>query len=59
VTTQVLQTTKQPVIDIRSLVEEGTWSTSRKQVLLLCALAIILDGLDNQILGFAIPSMVK
>ncbi len=48
-TTQVLETTKQPVIDIGSLAEEGTWSTSRKQVLLLCALAIILDGLDNQI----------
>lgn len=58
-TTQVLETTQQPVIDIGLLVEEGAWSTSRKQVLLLCALAIILDGLDNQILGFAIPSMIK
>jgi AAHS family 4-hydroxybenzoate transporter-like MFS transporter len=59
VTTQALETTQQPVIDIGLLAEEGIWSTSRKQVLLLCALAIILDGLDNQILGFAIPSMIK
>ncbi|MBR1177160.1 MFS transporter [Bradyrhizobium sp. KB893862 SZCCT0404] len=58
-TTQVLETTTQPVIDIGVLAEEGVWSTSRKQVLLLCALAIILDGLDNQILGFAIPSLIK
>jgi MFS transporter, AAHS family, 4-hydroxybenzoate transporter len=59
VTTQALETTQQPVIDIGSLAEQGIWSTSRKQVLLLCALAIVLDGLDNQILGFAIPSMIK
>ena len=58
-TTQALETTQQPVIDIGLLAEEGIWSTPRKQVLLLCALAIILDGLDNQILGFAIPSMIK
>ncbi|WP_157158049.1 MFS transporter [Bradyrhizobium genomosp. III] len=59
VTTQVLDAPQQRVIDIGSLAEEGTWNASRKQVLLLCALAIVLDGLDNQILGFAIPSMIK
>ncbi|WP_245335035.1 hypothetical protein [Bradyrhizobium mercantei] len=58
-TTQVLDELRKPVIDIGVLAEEGVWSTARKQVLLLCALAIILDGLDNQILGFAIPSMIK
>lgn len=58
-TTQTLETTQNPVIDIGSLAEDGAWTTPRKQVLLLCALAIILDGLDNQILGFAIPSMIK
>jgi AAHS family 4-hydroxybenzoate transporter-like MFS transporter len=45
-------------VDIGRLVDEGPWTTPRKQVLALCALAIILDGLDNQILGFAIPSMI-
>jgi MFS transporter, AAHS family, 4-hydroxybenzoate transporter len=59
VTTQILDTTQKPAIDIGSLAEEGTWNSSRKEVLLLCALAIILDGLDNQIFGFAIPSMIK
>jgi hypothetical protein len=58
-TTQVLDAAQRPVIDIGSLAEEGVWSRPRKQVLLLCALAIALDGLDNQILGFAIPSMIK
>lgn len=58
-TTQILDTTRNPAIDIGSLAEEGAWNASRKQVLLLCALAIVLDGLDNQILGFAIPSMIK
>lgn len=47
-----------PAVDLGLLVDDGVWTRSRKQVLLLCALAIILDGLDNQILGFAIPSMM-
>lgn len=45
-------------IDIGVIVDDGAWAPSRKKVLGLCALAIVLDGLDNQILGFAIPSML-
>jgi AAHS family 4-hydroxybenzoate transporter-like MFS transporter len=45
-------------VDIGQLVDEGAWSGSRKLVLVLAALAIVLDGLDNQVLGFAIPSMI-
>ncbi|MBR0900275.1 MFS transporter [Bradyrhizobium tropiciagri] len=58
-TTQVLEDPTRPVIDIGILAEEGAWNGARKGVLFLCALAIILDGLDNQALGFAIPSMIK
>ncbi|MBW7970235.1 MFS transporter [Bradyrhizobium sp. BR 10289] len=56
---QIAEDMRKPVVDIGVLAEEGAWSASRKGVLFLCALAIILDGLDNQILGFAIPSMIK
>lgn len=45
-------------VDVGAIVDDGDWTASRKGVLILCALAIVLDGLDNQILGFAIPSMI-
>lgn len=45
-------------IDIAALVDGGSWNASRKQVLFFCSLALIFDGLDNQILGFAIPSLI-
>ena len=45
-------------VDVGAIADNGTWTASRKGVLMLCALAIVLDGLDNQILGFAIPSMI-
>ncbi len=46
------------VVDIGSLVDDGPWTSPRKYVLMLCALALVFDGLDNQILGFAIPSLI-
>ncbi|PSH62118.1 MFS transporter [Phyllobacterium sophorae] len=49
---------QQPVVDIGRLVDDGPWVTSRKLVLLYCALALVFDGLDNQLLGFVIPSLI-
>ena len=34
-------------------------SSFRKRIILLTASAVVLDGLDNQLLGFAIPAVIK
>lgn len=48
-----------PVFDVSAPLEHGEWRGFQKFVLFLVALAIVLDGFDNQVLGFAIPSLVK
>lgn len=48
-----------PVYDIIGAIDAARWSGKQKIALALCALAIILDGFDNQILGLAIPGMIK
>jgi len=46
-------------VDVGRLLDEGNWSRYQKFVVLLTALTIIFDGADNQLLGFAIPSMMR
>jgi AAHS family 4-hydroxybenzoate transporter-like MFS transporter len=50
--------TKNPV-DVGALVDEGNWGGYLKFLVGLAALAIIFDGIDNQLLAVAIPSMMK
>jgi AAHS family 4-hydroxybenzoate transporter-like MFS transporter len=45
-------------IDIGALLDEGTWSGYQKLLVLATALAIILDGFDNQLLGAAVPALM-
>ena len=45
--------------DVGALLDEGRWSGYQKLLVAATALTIIFDGLDNQILGAAIPSMMK
>ena len=45
--------------DVAPPLEHGSWSTYQKFVLFLVASAIVLDGFDNQVLGFAIPALIK
>ena len=47
------------VLDVGSALDEGTWSPYQKLLVVGTALAIILDGLDNQLLGAALPAMMK
>lgn len=47
-----------PRVDIASVVGTGGWSRYQKLVFLLTTLAIILDGFDNQLVGFAMPSLL-
>jgi AAHS family 4-hydroxybenzoate transporter-like MFS transporter len=46
-------------VDIAPLLDTGSWTAYQKFVTALSALAIIFDGFDIQILGFAVPSLMK
>lgn len=46
-------------IEVDRLIDAGRWSGYQKRVLALCTAAILLDGLDNQILGFAMPALMQ
>jgi MFS transporter, AAHS family, 4-hydroxybenzoate transporter len=47
------------VIDVGTLLDSGSWTAYQKALTLLAALAVIFDGFDIQILGFAIPSIMR
>jgi AAHS family 4-hydroxybenzoate transporter-like MFS transporter len=46
-------------VDVGVLLDEGGWSGYQKLLIFGTALTIILDGIDNQLLGNAIPSMMR
>lgn len=48
-----------PPIDLARWLDEGSWSLFQKWVLVFAALAFAVDGLANQVLGLAIPSLVR
>ncbi|HEY6360597.1 MAG TPA: MFS transporter [Vicinamibacterales bacterium] len=45
--------------DVGSLLDDGHWSGYQKLLVGATALTIILDGLDNQLLGAAVPALMK
>lgn len=49
----------EPGINVSSFLDSGHWGTYQKLLTLLAALAIIFDGFDLQILGFAMPSIMR
>ena len=46
-------------IDVGALLDEARWSTYQKLLIVATASTIILDGLDNQLLGAAVPAMMR
>lgn len=46
-------------VDVGQVLDEGRWSGFQKLLIFGTALTIILDGIDNQLLGNAIPAMMK
>jgi AAHS family 4-hydroxybenzoate transporter-like MFS transporter len=50
---------QQKPIDIAALLDEGAWTARQKQFVLLTALTIVFDGIDNQLLGIAVPAMMR
>ncbi|RQR61724.1 MFS transporter [Burkholderia sp. Bp9126] len=48
-----------PSVDIGATLDDGPFTTMQKCVVLLAALAIVLDGFDGQLIGFAIPMLIR
>ncbi len=46
-------------IDIGQVLDEGRWGRRQKIFVFLTALTIVFDGVDNQLLGIAIPAMMR
>jgi AAHS family 4-hydroxybenzoate transporter-like MFS transporter len=46
-------------IDVGSVLDKGEWTGYQKLLIVGTALAIILDGIDNQLLGNAVPTLMK
>lgn len=46
-------------VDIGRVLDEGPFTRMQKLVVLLAALAIVFDGFDGQLIGFAIPLLIK
>ena len=45
--------------DIGQILDSGLWTTMQKVVVFLAALSIVMDGFDGQLIGFAIPVLIK
>jgi AAHS family 4-hydroxybenzoate transporter-like MFS transporter len=44
----------EPRFDVREAIDTGRWSPLQKGILALASLAVVLDGFDNQLLGFSV-----
>lgn len=45
--------------DIGRLLDDGAFTTVQKIVVFLAAMSIVVDGFDGQLIGYAIPLMIK
>ncbi|WP_323121084.1 MFS transporter [Burkholderia alba] len=46
-------------VDIGATLDHGPFTAMQRWVVLLAALSIVLDGFDSQLIGFAIPVLIK
>ena len=54
-----MTTIKTPPIDIERMLNEGRWTDYQKWLVFLTALTIVFDGFDNQLLGVALPTIMR
>jgi len=47
------------IVDIGGTLDDGPFSSFQKLIVFLAALSIVMDGFDGQLIGFAIPSLIK
>ena len=45
-------------LDVGRLIDEGRWSGYQRWLVALVALTIVFDGIDNQLMGVAIPTIM-
>lgn len=45
--------------DVMKAIDDGGFSSVQKTIYILAALAIVLDGFDGQMIGYAIPAIMK
>ncbi|MHB1204833.1 MAG: MFS transporter [Rhodospirillaceae bacterium] len=43
---------------MRHAIDNGSWSLFQKAILAVTTLAVIMDGFDNQLIGFAVPAIM-
>ncbi len=48
-----------PHFDVSKAIDDGRFTTVQKLAYLFCALAIVVDGFDGQMIGYAIPMIMK
>src|SRR5262252_6195022 len=48
-----------PAFDVGRALDEGRWTPYQKLLVALAALTILFDGIDNQLLGVTIPSLMR
>lgn len=46
-------------VDIGGILDYGPFTSMQRLVVMLAALAIVMDGFDGQLIGFAIPALIK
>ena len=49
----------QHAVDIGRVLDDGPYTAVQKVVVFLAALSIVVDGFDSQLIGFAIPVLIK
>ncbi len=45
-------------VDVGTLIDAGTWTGYQKWLVFLVAMTIVFDGIDNQLLGIVIPTVM-
>jgi AAHS family 4-hydroxybenzoate transporter-like MFS transporter len=48
-----------PSVDIGHVLDTGQWGGYQRRLVLFTALAIIFDGIDNQLMGITVPTLMR
>ena len=54
-----MTTDRQSAIDVDRLLNDGRWTGYQQWLVFLTALTIVFDGFDNQLLGVALPTIMR
>ena len=54
-----MRTTQPTSIDVDRVLNEGRWTGYQQWLVFLTALTIVFDGFDNQLLGVALPTIMR